>query len=282
MIDEQNAIYLKNRWWFLKFEDRSTLVVNSAFSGAIGLSNEERVAVKASSFFLSLIIIQVPGFLKKVFRKFSSTNIFFKAGEHIDIKDTKRNPRTGSFIWSALVNTVGHRGFCLQGEQNYLQSQRNESVGSSELSFQLSTDPNLTVPVVSSHFMGRQQSVPTANKKLLFEQAQVNCDNDTTIPNPHLEASAQSTMPLIDGDEVNRLLGESPLQIDELATNRDQEMLITEVWKAHFLISIVDFVLLTASLDKQSALPKCNDINSRKSLEAQKGRRSSSGRFRRQ
>ena len=73
MIDEQNAIYLRNRWWFLNFEDRSTLVVNSAFTGAIGLSNEERVAVKASSFFLSLIIIQVPGFLKKVFRKFFST-----------------------------------------------------------------------------------------------------------------------------------------------------------------------------------------------------------------
>ena len=97
MIDEQNAIYLKNRWWFLKFEDKSTLVVNSAFIGAIGLSNEERVAVKARSFFLSLIIIQVPGFLKKVLRKFFSMNIIFKAGEHIDIKDIKRNPRTGSF-----------------------------------------------------------------------------------------------------------------------------------------------------------------------------------------
>ena len=71
-------------------------------------------------------------------------------------------------------------------------------------------------------------------------------------------------MPLIDGDEVNRLLGESPLQIDELATNRDQQMLITEVWKTLFLISIVDFVLLTACLDQQSALPKCIDINSRK------------------
>ena len=112
--------------------------------------------------------------------------------------------------------------------------------------------------------MGCQQSVSIANIKLLFEQAQVNCGNDTTIADPHIEASAQSTMPLIDGDEVNRLLGESPLQIDELATNRDQQMLITEVWKTHFLNSLVDFVLLTACLDKQSALPKCIDINSRK------------------
>ena len=62
--------------------------------------------------------------------------------------------------------------------------------------------------------MGRQQSSSEAS-----EQAQENCDNDTTIPNPHLEAFAQSAMPLIDGDEVNRFLGESPLQVD---TNRDQ------------------------------------------------------------
>ena len=65
--------------------------------------------------------------------------------------------------------------------------------------------------------MGRQQSSSEVS-----EQAQESRDSDTTIPNPHLEAFAQSAMPLIDGDEVNRLLGESPLQIDELATNRDQ------------------------------------------------------------
>ena len=51
-IDERCSIVLKNRWWFLKYENKSTLVVNSAFSGAIGLKNEQRVAIKAGLFVL--------------------------------------------------------------------------------------------------------------------------------------------------------------------------------------------------------------------------------------
>ena len=51
-IDERCSIFLKNRWWFLKFENKSTLVVNAAFSGAIGLNNEQRVAIKAGLFVL--------------------------------------------------------------------------------------------------------------------------------------------------------------------------------------------------------------------------------------
>ena len=57
-----------------------------------------------------------------------------------------RNPRTGAFIWSVLVNTVGHKSYCLEDERRYLASQRNKSQGSSELSFQFNTDPNLTAP----------------------------------------------------------------------------------------------------------------------------------------
>ena len=173
---------MKNRWWFLKFENKSTLVVNATFSGAIGLNNQQRAAVKA--------------------------------GEYIDVKDKSINPKTGTFIWTALVSSVGHKKFCLDDEQRYLASTRDESLGSSELSFQLNTDPDLTVPDtrVLPNYSAPKLDV---NKKLTY-QGSVYGLNDTTIARPELDPlAASSSMPEIPSEDLDRILHNNSLEIDE-------------------------------------------------------------------
>ena len=87
-----------------------------------------------------------------------------------------------TYIWSALVNAVGHKGFCDDEDQNHLISERNNSQASDELSFQLSTNPNLTaldprnqlIPGPSSaHFL--------VSKRLNFSQCLSSDANNTTI-----------------------------------------------------------------------------------------------------
>ena len=127
-----------------------------------------------------------------------------------------RNPRTGTIIWSALVNTVGHKNYCLEDERRYLASQRNESQGSSELSFQLNTDPNLTVPDPSAQLLGAHRATSSQVIKRLTYMENDNANN-TTVPNPELGGLAMTdcSMPEISSDDIQKVFEEDALQIYE-------------------------------------------------------------------
>ena len=120
---------------------------------------------------------------------------FSKAGDTIDVGDVKKT-RTGSYIWSAFVNAVNHKGFCDDEEQKYLISQRNDSQASDELSFQLSTDPNLTAMDPRKRLIpGPSSAHSLFSKRLNFSQCLSSDANNTTVLNPDLSTAVHTSMP---------------------------------------------------------------------------------------
>ena len=145
------------------------------------------------------------------------------------MKDKSVNPKTGTFIWTALVSSVGHKKFCLDDEQRYLASTRNEYLSGSELSFQLNTDPDLTFPDAR---MLPIYSAPKldVNKKLTY-QGSVCGLNDTTIVRPELDApAASSSMPEIPSEDLDCILHNNSLENDEEAVS-NQNIVPREVRK---------------------------------------------------
>ena len=153
---------------------------------------------------MSIYVIYIEGFR------------FLKAGDTIDVRDVKKNPKTGSYIWSALVNAVGHKGFCDDEEQKYLISQRNDSQASDELSFQLSTDPNLTALDPRNQLIpGPSSAHSLVSKRLNFSQCLSSEANNTTILNTDLSNAVHTSMPDLGNEDLQRVLGDNDLMIDE-------------------------------------------------------------------
>ena len=153
---------------------------------------------------MSIYIIYIEGFR------------FLKAGDTIDVRDVKKNPKTGSYIWSALVNAVDHKGFCDDEEQKYLISQRNDSQASDELSFQLSTDPNLRALEPRNQLIpGPSSAHSLVSKRLNFSQCLSSDANNTTILNPDLSNAVHTSMPDLGDEDLQRALDDNDLMIDE-------------------------------------------------------------------
>ena len=130
----------------------------------------------------------------------------------MDVKLDVVNPENGTYIWRSLVKGMGHEGYVKMAEKKMcLKIQENMNDPDYEPTLEIPDDPELTLHENVNEVL-LSQGNPTVSKKLDFAPSQRLLESNQNV--------AESEYPIIDGDDVNRILGE--------AENDDQAMGILE------------------------------------------------------